>query len=317
MSQRESWTDVPYSVRIPADVEAPDKLIYGLTSRQVAILAVAAAVCWMQWRALGGRVPVQLILAGFVPVLAVAAGLALGRRDGLGMDAWLLAALRQRRTPHRMVPAPDGVSPPPQWAPQLPSRGAQGPAVLRLPAQAIGGDGVVDLGGGRAACLVAATTLNIGLRTGQEQAALLAGYGRWLNGLTGPVQVVVSAQRADLTGHALRVTDTAPALTHPALADAAADYAGFLLELAARRDPLARTVTVVCTAAGPNAAVEAMRRAEQAAAALSALGVDTQALDGEAVIAGLTAAVDPYQPGDASWPRALPDAPVRAGGSRR
>ncbi len=307
--------DLAPRAAIPADVEAPDKLVYGLTARQVAILAVAAAACWLLWRALGRLVPPQLAVAGLVPVAAVAAGVALGRRDGLGMDAWLLAALRQRRAPHRLVPAPEGVSAPPGWAPQLPDRDMPAPAVLRLPAQAIGGDGVVDLGGGRAGCLVAATTVNIGLRTGDEQAALLAGYGRWLNGLTGPVQVVVSAQRADLTGHALRVADAAQAIQVPALADAAADYAQFLLEVAARRDPLARTVTVVCTAAGHTAAADAVRRAEQAAAGLSALGVEVRVLDGGAVTAALTAAVDPYQPGDASWPRTLPHAPVGGEGS--
>jgi hypothetical protein len=306
--------DLAPRAAIPADVEAPDRLVYGLTARQVAILAAAAGACWLLWRAVGRLVPPQLAVAGLLPIAAAATGVALGRRDGLGMDAWLLAALRQRRAPRRLVPAPEGVSPPPGWAPHLP-RGESVPAVLQLPAQAIGGDGVVDLGGGRAACLVAATTVNIGLRTGDEQAALLAGYGRWLNGLTGPVQVVVSAQRADLTGHALRVADAAQAMPVPALANAAADYARFLLEVAARRDPLARTVTVVCTAAGHTAAAEAVRRAEQAAAALSALGVEVRVLDGGAVTAALTAAVDPYQPGDASWPRTVPHTPVRGDGS--
>src|SRR6266496_5302681 len=126
MSQRESRTDVPYSVRIPADVEAPDKLVHGLTARQMAILAVAAAACWLAWRAVGRMVPPQLMLAGFVPVLAAAVGVALGRRDGLGMDAWLLAAVRQRRAPRRLVPAPDGLPAPPNWAPQLPARRGRG-----------------------------------------------------------------------------------------------------------------------------------------------------------------------------------------------
>jgi PrgI family protein len=317
MSQRENRTDVPYSVRIPADVEAPDKLVYGLPARQLAILAVAAAACWLAWRAVGRLVPSQLMLAGFVPVLAAAVGVALGRRDGLGMDVWLLAAVRQRRAPCRLVPAPDGLPAPPDWAPQLPARAGPAPAVLRLPAQAIGGDGVVELGGGRAGCLVAAGTVNIGLRTGEEQAGLLAGYGRWLNGLTGPVQVVISAARADLTGHALRVAEAAEVLPVRALVEAAGDYARFLLEVAAGRDPLARTVTVVCTAAGPNAVAEAVRRGGQTAAALAALGVEARVLDGAAVLAALTAAVDPYQPGDASWPRSLPDTPVREEGSSR
>ena len=32
--------------RIPADVDTPDKIVYGLTARQLAILAVAAVVCY-------------------------------------------------------------------------------------------------------------------------------------------------------------------------------------------------------------------------------------------------------------------------------
>jgi hypothetical protein len=311
-------TDVAPCTAIPADVEAPDKLLYGLTARQVAILATAAVACYLVWKAAGEAVPPQVLAAGFAPVLAVAVAVAMGRRDGLGMDAWLLAAIRWRRASRRLVPAPGGPAQAPEWAPQPPP-GAGGPAagVLRLPAAAIGESGVVDLGGSRAACLVAATTLNIGLRTGEEQAGLLGAYGRWLNGLTGPVQVVVSAQRADLTGHATRIAEAAAGLAHPALAAAAGDYAGFLLDTAARRDPLSRTVTVVCTAASAhNRHAEAARRAEQAASALAGLGVATRVLDGPRVTAVLTAAVDPYQYGDASWPRAVPDTPITtAGGS--
>jgi hypothetical protein len=309
-------TDVVPRAAIPADVEAPDKLIYGLTARQVAILATAAVACYLVWKATAGMVPPQLAAAGMVPVLAVAAGVALGRRDGLGMDAWLAAATRWRRAPRRLAPAPEGPASTPGWAPQPPTGpGGAPPAVLRLPAAAIARSGVVELGGSRAACLVAVTTLNIGLRTGEEQAGLLAAYGRWLNGLTGPVQVVVSAQRADLTGHAARIAEATAGLAHPALADAAADYAGFLLDTAARRDPLSRTVTVVCTAAAAHGLHgEVLRRGEQTGSALAALGVATRVLDGPRVTAVLTTAVDPYQHGDAGWPRAVPDTPVTTGG---
>src|SRR6266511_1092345 len=145
------------------------------------------------------------------------------RRSGLPLDAWLLAAIMQRRAPRRAAPAPEGATATPAWAPAVVAEPP--PAVLRLPADAIGDDGVIALGnGGAAAVLVAATTVNVGLRTGAEQAALVGSYGRWLNSLTGPVHVVVSAQRVDLTSHALRVAETAQSLPHPALADAALDY---------------------------------------------------------------------------------------------
>ncbi len=298
--------DVEVRARVPADIEAPDSIVWGLTARQVAILAAAAAIGYLIFKAVGALLPPPIVALMLIPLLGVSVALALGRRDGLPLDAWILAAIMHRRAPRRAAPAPEGSSAAPAWAPDVPTEPR--PSVLRLPAQAVSEDGIIDLGGGSAAVLVAATTVNVGLRTGGEQAALVAGYARWLNSLTGPVQVVVSAQRVDLTSHALRVAEAAQALPHPALADAALDYSDFLLDVAQQRDPLWRTVTIACAAHGaPNAtrhsAAEAMRRAEHTASALATLGAQTRVLDGATATAVLTAAVDPYQAIDASWPR--------------
>ncbi|MET8149126.1 PrgI family protein [Actinoplanes sp. NPDC049668] len=304
--------DTGVRARIPADVEAPDRLIWNLTARQVAILATAATTAYLLWQAIGSRLPLPVFAAAVVPLVGVAAALAVGRRDGLPLDLWLWAAIRYRRSPRRQMPAPDGITAAPLWAPAADSPEGTQPQVLRLPAHTVGDDGVISLGDGSAVVLVAATTVNIGLRTGAEQAAMVAGYARWLNSLTGPVQVVVSAQRVDLTGHAQRVADAAQALPDAALADAAMDYAHFLAEVAQRRDPLWRTVTIACRATGPHPAAEAMRRAVHTATALAALGSQTRVLDGPAALAVLTAAVDPYAGGDASWPRATPHTPITA-----
>jgi hypothetical protein len=298
--------------RIPADIEAPDRILWGLTTRQVAIVAGAAAVAYLLWQAVGSRLPLPVFAVAAIPILGLAAALAMGRRDGLPLDVWLWAAVAFRRGPHRQVPAVDGMDDPPTWATTIDTTAGPRPQVLRLPADAVGDDGVVSLGDGSAVVLVAATTVNIGLRTGAEQAAMVAGYGRWLNSLTGPVQVVVSAQRVDLTGHAQRVADAAQSLPDAALADAALDYAEFLADVAQRRDPLWRTVTIACRATGAHAAAEAMRRGEHTATALAALGSQTRVLDGPTALAVLTAAVDPYAGGDASWPRATPRTPVTA-----
>jgi hypothetical protein len=88
------------------------------------------------------------------------------------------------------------------------------------------------------------------------------------------------------------------------------DYAQFLHDIAQRRDPLWRTVTIACHATGPHAEAEATRRAEHTATALAALGSQTRVLDGPTALAVLTAAVDPYAGGDASWPRAIPHTPI-------
>jgi hypothetical protein len=97
---------------------------------------------------------------------------------------------------------------------------------------------------------------------------------------------------------------------NPALAAAGQDYADFLLDLAETTDPLARTVIVAATATGPDADATARRAGEHTATSLSGLGAHATVLDGPAVTAALTGAVDPYRPGDAAWPRAVPGQPV-------
>ncbi|MEH1166445.1 PrgI family protein [Micromonospora sp. CPCC 205539] len=306
--------DAAPRARISADVDTPDKIVYGLTARQVAILAVAAVLGYGIVRSVGTLLPQPVLIALLTPFAGAAIVLALGRRDGLSLDAWLMAAVRHTRSPKRLAPAATGrPAVAPAWAP-APATPCTTVPVLRLPATAISDTGVIDVGA-HAVALVACTTVNIGLRTGDEQAALIGSYGRWLNSLSGPVQIVISAQRVDLSSHAHRIAATTGTIAHPALARAALDYAGFLDDLAARRDPLWRTVTVAVTAAGDKGRdTEVLRRAEHAASALSALGAQTAVLDGGRAAAVLTCATDPYTPADVTWARALPDAAITEAG---
>jgi hypothetical protein len=86
-------------------------------------------------------------------------------------------------------------------------------------------------------------------------------------------------------------------MPHPALADAAADHARFLDDLAERRDPLRRQVLIVTrTGTGERGEHAARRRADDTVRSLSGLGVTTRALDGHAATAALAAAADPYRP---------------------
>lgn len=324
--------------RIPADVDASDRILGDLTARQVAVLAVAAATGYLTWQALHARVPVLVLVLAGIPIAGLAVALALVRRDGLGLDTWLAHAAAYARAPRRLLPA--RVPPPPPWAPATQSsQASQGPGfgVLRFPADAVDRDGTIRTStqtrparsrranqhnhGGRpksvpssAAVLVGVSTLNVTTRTPGDQAGLIAGYARWLNGLTRPAQIVISTRRVDLASHAVRVADTAHLLGAPssgsssdsrALADAALGYAEFLLDLAEDGDPLARTVTVATSAHGRNAHATAHQAAQQTAAGLAALGATSAVLDGPAATALLTTAVDPYQPGDAACPRAV------------
>jgi hypothetical protein len=169
------------------------------------------------------------------------------------------------------------------------------PAPLKLPAQAIADDGEITLSGTPAA-IVAATTVNLALRTPDEQQALVDTFGRWLNSLSTPTQVVVSAQPVDLASQAITLQDTARSLPHPALESACADHAAFLADLSERRDPLRRQVLIVTRATASGGGHAARRRADDTVRSLAGLGVITRALDGTAATAAIAAAADPYRP---------------------
>lgn len=295
--------------RMPADVDAPDKVVYGLTFRQLAILAVAAVVGYGVWNALHTLLPVPVLIGAAVVLGGLVFGLAVGRRDGLSLDVWMLAGLRHSRNP-RALSTTDTTAKVPDWV-QAPAAKVMLPAPLRLPADAIGDDGQISLAGAKAA-MVAATSVNLALRTTDEQAALIDTFGRWLNSLSTPTQIVVSAQPVDLVSAARTLARAADRLPDPALAAACADHADFLADLAERRDPLRRQVLIVTRAgAGERGEHAARRRADDTVRALSGHGVTTRALDGPAVTAVLAAAADPYRP---SRPGGLaaPDAVITA-----
>ncbi|MGK5741492.1 PrgI family protein [Micromonospora sp. URMC 103] len=283
----------PYRARVPADVDAPDKVLYGLTFRQLAILAAAALGGYGAWRVLHPFVPVPMLVGAAVLVGGLVFGVAVGRRDGLPLDVWLVAAVRHSRAPHALSTTDTG-SRLPDWV-QTPTT-MMLPAPLRLPADAIEDGGEIRLGGGRAA-MVAASSVNLALRTADEQTALIDTFGRWLNSLSTPTQIVVSARPVDLHSAAQALSRAADDLPHSALANAAADHARFLDDLAQHRDPLRRQVLIVTrSSSGERGEHATRRRADDAVRALSGLGVTTRALDGSAVTAAIAAAADPYRP---------------------
>jgi hypothetical protein len=282
-------------VRIPADVERPDKLLAGLTARQLAILSVTAVALWAAFTATRHVVPIAAFGVVAVPVGAVAAMLALGRFEGVAADRWVTAAWRHHRSPHRLVPAPDGIAPAPAFVGAV-SAGAAVPlpAPLRLPVAGVRADGIVDLGGDGLALVCRASAVTFALRTPTEQEALVAGFARFLNSLAEPVEVLVRAEPVDLTPAIDALLDSATGLPHPALEVAARGHARFLAELADRRDLLRREVLVVLRQrGGDDAAGRLHRRAAEAGAALGAAGVILNVLDGSETAACLARALDP------------------------
>lgn len=279
---------------VPANVNEPDRIAFGLTFRQLGIIGGAGVAGFGLYRTFGHLLPaVAWIVAGII-VFAVATVVALGRRDGLPLDVWLRHGFALSRSPRTLTPGTARASSVVVVAGQ-PSV----PAPLRSPVTAVSPTGVLTSEGSDKVLITCGTT-NIHLRTGGEQGALLDGFGRFLNSLAGPAQIVVAAQRHDLTVYAQATVDHAPRLPHPALRAAADNYAEFLLDLDAQRDPLRRQVLAVIS--GQHAADAAVR-------ALSGLGVAAAALDGPAVASALANAADPFSP-PVPGRRAVPGTPI-------
>ncbi|MGW7514177.1 PrgI family protein [Streptomyces sp. NPDC054796] len=256
------------SVRIPADVDREDTVLANLTARQLLLLVVTGIVLYGTWSAARSFLPLAVFLAVAVPVGATAAILALGRRDGISLDRLALAAVRQRMTPRYRVVAPEGILPAPTWlADRIVQDGQDAPvasstssAALGLPAEGVTEAGVVDLGPEGVAVLAVCSTVNFSLRTPSEQQSLVGVFGRYLHSLTAPVQILVRAERLDLSSQISELRAQSAQLPHPALAEAAREHADYLVQLSAQTELLHRQVVLVLREAlsGPDRPVDGL-----------------------------------------------------------
>ncbi|UOZ03421.1 PrgI family mobile element protein [Amycolatopsis sp. WQ 127309] len=247
-------------MRIPADVDRPDRVLGPFTARQLAILGLAALLLYGLYLLTRPFLPVPIFLLLAAPLGIAVAMLALGRRDGVALDHLAVAAIRQHLSPRHRVAAPEGVCAAPAWIAPHTGMGASSrgrrpggstvsPAPLRLPAERVddlgGNAGVIDLGGDGLAVIAVCSTVNFSLRTPAEQEALVASFSRYLHSMTAPVQILVRAERLDLAPQIEQLRDRAGGLPHPALEAAARDHADYLAELTAQSDLLRRQVLLV------------------------------------------------------------------------
>jgi len=262
-----------------------------LTARQLAILGLAGIILWAAYDATRHLVPVAVFAAVAAPFAGVAALLALGRMGGMSADRLVLAAWRQHRSPRRLVPAPEGLPNIPEC---IVTAAGPLPSPLRIPLIGVDDDGLIDLGPDGLAIVGRASAVTFSLRTPTEQEALVAGFGRYLNSLAEPTQVLIRAEPIDLAPAIGELERVAPGLPHPGLEEAAREHARFLTDLAATRDLLRREVLLVLRQpAGDGAAGRLRRRAEEASVALAAAGVTLEVLVGEDAESCLSRAVDP------------------------
>lgn len=296
-------TEPTSGFRVPADVEREDKILAGLTVRQCALLAALAAILWIAYNITKPFLPFWVFAGLAVPITAAGGLVAVGRRDGISLDRYLLAALGFARSPHRLVPTGgQAIAPAPAWVAATGDLAL--PAPLCLPATGVNADGVIDLGPDGTAAIIECATVNLALSAPAEQQAHIAAFARVLHALTTPIQILVRAQPVDLDPLIDAISDAAPALPHPALEDAASEHARYLTALATGRDLLARQVLIAIrtprtsrsgsSSSGPaHAARGALHHADQLTRALSAIGITARRLPGAEACAVLAACCDP------------------------
>lgn len=282
------------TVKIPADVGAPDKILFGATLRQTVILGSAAIALWGTWFAVRELVP-PLLFAAPAALVLLLLGLAVScHRDGVTVDRWLAASVKQALTPRRRVMAPAGVPEPPEFLRDaLRGEPRSRPAPLDLPVEGVGVDGVVDLGRDGVAAVATASALNFALRTLPEQGLLVAGFARWLNSLTGPIQITSRSAPGDMSAEIDALRACIPDLPHPLLKEAAVDYAEFLTDIDTSRSVLNRVLLITARETDEAGTARAVRRIHDAASVLSAAEVTVRALDASGAHEVLASALDP------------------------
>lgn len=329
MSRTTSQTPPQLAVRIPADVEREDRLLAGLTARQLLILTVVAGCLYGVWLAARDRVPVEVFGAAAAPVAVAAVVVALGRRDGIGLDRWLAAAIAQRVTPRRRLDAPEGTAPLPAWiadglsaATGTSASSLVGPRATAggsaLPATGVGEAGVVELDGDGIALLGAVSPVDFALRSVGEQEVLVGTFGRYLHAVGGPVQILIRTSRVDLSGRIADLRDQAERLP-AALVDAADEHADFLTDLSSRPDLWTRQILLVLrepsASNGPDrqaAEARLIRRLDEATALLAPAGITIRALNTEQAGAVVASATSPASLLPTGASLAPPDAVVAA-----
>lgn len=278
-------------VRMPADIELEDKLAFGLSARQLLLLASTALPAYGVFSLASAALPLPVAVGLTVPLVLGGVVLALGRRDGLSGDRYALAIARHLTRPRRRVLAPEGIPPDPNG-------GRSVLAPLELPVRAIKRLGVVELNDGSCCVVLHAASAAFALRSDEEQEALVTAFARFLNSLIEPAQIVVRSEPVDLHANARELLESASSISNESLREAAAGYARFLGEFSGEEGLRRREILLVLTTRGrvESAAETLERRAREAVELLRPAGVELQPLDGEAAAALLARALDPPGP---------------------
>lgn len=113
-----------------------------------------------------------------------------------------------------------------------------------LPIADVTNDIVIYKDGG-AALVMESTSLNFGLLSEKEQAAVIAAYAAMINSLSFSVQILVRTQRKDISSYINYVDDQAKRLTHPLLIKLMAEYRGFIMDSVKKKNVLGKRFYII------------------------------------------------------------------------
>lgn len=254
-----------------ASAARADRIIAGLTARQLSILGVTAVTVGGFFSVLSSYIPTAPAAVISAPPAIVGVVVALGQLDRVGLDKMSVFALRFIHRPRRRVLASGDIPAPPVWSEK------KSLALVDFPVKDVLSDGVLDLGGEGFVLACRASPVNLALKAEKEREVAVLGFGRFLNAIGRPIEILVRSGRADLSGRIKELEWQIPALPHPRLAEEAQCYLEFLKRLGARGDVLRREA-FLCLRETSNSADQAEARLrsrfEEASGLLRATGVN-------------------------------------------
>jgi hypothetical protein len=272
-------------VPVPADIDIQDRVLFGLTVRQLLMLAPSALAAGLIWQSLKTTVPPELVVPLALVPVALCAVVAIGRIDGIGLDRLIAAAVVMPR-----MPLAAGRGETASLRMQQHGKAAPAAGVLTGPVRDVAADGLIDLGAAGFARAVDVGSVNFDLLGPSEQTSMVAALARLCYGLDAHLQIVVATRPVDLSGYVDALGERAAGAS-PAVAASSQSHATWLGSLVRTQGLLERQITVVVTAKSAEAADRAAGAVCDFAAAI---GAGWTLLDRPGVCERVRAGVDPF-----------------------
>lgn len=258
-------------VRLPANVDMPDRIFAGLTARQLVIVGLDGLLIWLLYTAIGRTLHPAVFSLIAIPLAAFGAALIAKTPEGIGFDRLLFLAARFVWKPKKQVLAPEGVR-------HRSNRELVAP--ISVPIRGVTEEGLVDLGPEGCAVVCKATGVHLSLRSELEQTSLIDSFARFLNSIDGSAQFLIISRRVELGTFIGRLKDGSVLSPHPALEKAVRAHIDYLERLSSKRDLRRHELLLCFREESPleAAAASLARKIDQAQSLLRGVGVSLNRL---------------------------------------